>query len=415
MVENEKFKWVFRSRFRRHAFGWKSQPAIQRIKEAIAEIKKVARKDPTLAGEGAVVFFERLSPAIEHVDSSSGYIGNTVNWSIEQLAPIISAAPIDDKTRHKWLERLWEAYINDGIPYLDYLPEYWGDFCSSKEIASKWADDLMDTVKLSFHPEKRGYFKGTTVCFSALLKAQRYQELLDLLTLDRLKFWHYQQFAVKTLAALGKIDEAIAHAEICRQTLNTSSVAVSRLCEEILLAGSRIEEAYLHYAIEANLSNSNLSTFRAIAKKYPQKEPAEILNDLVESTPGQEGKWFATAKELKLFEIAIQLANITPCDPRTLTRAARDYVDSNPAFAMAAGQCALHWLVEGYGYEITSIDVLDAYTYTMHAGQKIGQASAVQANLRNILLSKLNENNFVTKILSPYLVTSQTQFAELKV
>lgn len=32
-------KWQFTSRFRRHAFGWRSDAPVQRIKEAIAEIK----------------------------------------------------------------------------------------------------------------------------------------------------------------------------------------------------------------------------------------------------------------------------------------------------------------------------------------------------------------------------------------
>ena len=36
-------KWAFKERFRRHAFGWKSQPAITRIKQAVAEIKEVAK------------------------------------------------------------------------------------------------------------------------------------------------------------------------------------------------------------------------------------------------------------------------------------------------------------------------------------------------------------------------------------
>ncbi|WP_348234532.1 hypothetical protein, partial [Salmonella enterica] len=47
--KSEAHKWEFRARFRRHAFGWKSQPAIKRIKEAVSEIKKVARKDKLLA------------------------------------------------------------------------------------------------------------------------------------------------------------------------------------------------------------------------------------------------------------------------------------------------------------------------------------------------------------------------------
>jgi len=37
---SEAHKWEFKARFRRHAFGWQSQPAIVRIKQAIAEIKK---------------------------------------------------------------------------------------------------------------------------------------------------------------------------------------------------------------------------------------------------------------------------------------------------------------------------------------------------------------------------------------
>ena len=48
MAKAERHKWVFRARFRRHAFGWRSQPAIKRIKEGVSEIKKVARKDKVL-------------------------------------------------------------------------------------------------------------------------------------------------------------------------------------------------------------------------------------------------------------------------------------------------------------------------------------------------------------------------------
>ena len=58
-------KWEFKARFRRHAFGWKSQPAIQRVKQAVAEIRKVARKNAVLAADGAVSFIERVSPALE--------------------------------------------------------------------------------------------------------------------------------------------------------------------------------------------------------------------------------------------------------------------------------------------------------------------------------------------------------------
>ena len=52
-------KWQFKARFRRHAFGWRSQPAITRVKEAVSEINKVARIDKVLAAEGAVSFLAR--------------------------------------------------------------------------------------------------------------------------------------------------------------------------------------------------------------------------------------------------------------------------------------------------------------------------------------------------------------------
>ncbi len=37
-----KHRWVFNARFRRHAFGWRSQAAVTRVKEAVAEIKAVS-------------------------------------------------------------------------------------------------------------------------------------------------------------------------------------------------------------------------------------------------------------------------------------------------------------------------------------------------------------------------------------
>lgn len=60
-------KWQFTSRLRRHAFGWRSDTPIQRIKEALTEIKAVARKEPVLAAKGAVTLLEKLSPALDRV------------------------------------------------------------------------------------------------------------------------------------------------------------------------------------------------------------------------------------------------------------------------------------------------------------------------------------------------------------
>jgi hypothetical protein len=183
----EAHKWQFKARFRRHAFGWKSQPAIARIKQAVAEIKKVAKHDVLLAAEGAILFLECVSPALEQVDSSSGSIGTAVNNAVAELVPIIANAPADAKMRNAWLERLFDAYQEDDIPYIEGLGDHWGALSASKEVASAWADRLIDTVKLAWSPDPnlRGFFKGTTNCLSALVAAERYDDVLALLELAR--------------------------------------------------------------------------------------------------------------------------------------------------------------------------------------------------------------------------------------
>jgi hypothetical protein len=132
------YPWAFRARFRADAFGWKSQSAITRVREAVEELKNVAKNDPIVAADGAVVFFERVSAALAHVDSSSGAIGAAVNRAIEELVGVIAAAPADVKTREAWLERLYEALAADGIPHIELLADYWGELCVAKEIASRW-------------------------------------------------------------------------------------------------------------------------------------------------------------------------------------------------------------------------------------------------------------------------------------
>ena len=404
MAKAPAHKWTFRARFRRHAFGWKSQPAIGRVKEAVSEIKKVARTDPVLAAEGAVLFLEKLSPAIEQVDSSSGAIGTAVNNAVVALARIIATARVDAPTRGRWLDRLWQAYQDDDIPYIESLGDYWGELCASAEVASRWADRLIETCRMAWSPDSglRGYFAGTTNCLSALLAAGRHEELLALLGMAPCPMWHYRQYGVKALAAMGRKAEAIRYAEEGRG-LNDDPVEVARACEEVLLSSGLAEEAYGRYALVANRASTYLAWFRAVAQKYPQKPKAEVLADLVAYTPGEEGKWFAAAKSAKLFDEAIALANRTPCAPQTLTRAARDFEEKNPPFAVEAGMAALRWLVEGYGYEITGADVLAAYSHTMKAAQNAGCAEETRERIRTVVAAETFGDRFVTRFLGRYL------------
>lgn len=86
-----------------------------------------------------MLFLERVSPALAQVDGSSGAIGNAVNHAVEELAAIIAQALVSPATASAWADRL--------VPIVEMA----------------WSPD----------PERRGFFHGTTPCFSALLRAGR--------------------------------------------------------------------------------------------------------------------------------------------------------------------------------------------------------------------------------------------------
>ncbi|MFA5786391.1 MAG: hypothetical protein WDA71_05300 [Actinomycetota bacterium] len=396
-MKAEPHKWEFKPRFRRNAFGWRSQPAIQRVKQAVGEIRRVARKDPALGAEGAVILLERLSPALERVDSSSGAIGAAVNNAITELVPIIAGAPADPEAREDWLDRLWAAHEADQIPYIERLADHWGELCVSTEVASAWADRLLGVTRMALSPDKnlRGHFHGTSACLSALFHAERHAEIVGLLGVDTI--WPYKRWAVRALAAMGKKSEALRYAESCRGPW-TPDGEVDASCEGILLSSGLVDEAYERYGLVANRRATYLATFRAVAKKYPHRKADEILADLVVSTPGEEGKWFAAAKEAGLYDEALALASRSPCDLKTLTRAARDLAEKQPAFAVGVGLLALHWLVEGYGYEITGADVWTAYSATLNAAEAGRSVPETRERIRKLVEAE-PPGGFVAKIL----------------
>ncbi len=139
--------------------------------------------------------------------------------------------------------------------------------------------------------------------------------------MDPRPIWKCLIWGARALAARGQIDEAIAY--VRERALGTTSLeTIARFAEEVLLKAGRRAEAFDQFALLANQANSNLSTFRALARKYHELAPDKLLGHLIASTPSEPGNWFATAKTLKLFDRAIQLAWASPCNPKTLTRAA---------------------------------------------------------------------------------------------
>lgn len=393
-------KWEFSTRFRRSAFGWRSQLPVQRIKEAVREIKAAARKDKALGAEGAVLFLEKLAPAIENVDSSSGAIGTATNRAIDELVAIIADAPADAATRSNWLDRLWKAVEADGIGYLDEIPENWGRLCASQTMASYWADVFIEDVRFNWGDEESlgGYYVGTSACLSCLFHSGRYTELLELLNLSPNQSWHYRIWGTKALAATGRPDEAIRFAYSSRDAgLETYLFAAT--CEEILLSQGKIEEALYSFAVAANRRTTGLASFKAIIAKYPGKTPEEILTLLVDESPGHEGRWFAAAKSAGLLEEAAAIAEEFPTDPITLTRAARDFLTTNPGFSVKAGYAATRWLLDGYGHDILPTDIIAACTVTLLAAEQAGCLEEVKARMVRLIESPFRQGSYVAKLV----------------
>jgi hypothetical protein len=386
----QQFKWEFRSRFRTNAFGWKgSSLAIKRLDEAVKEIRK--SKDPILRAEGAILLFERLWPALQQIDSSSGALGTATNKAVHELVQFIIDAPCGDQIRAKWLERLWQAMEEDGVDFLFEVSERWGELCVDPVVASYWADELQPTLEYSW--VHGGYFRGGPACLSCLLKAQRHDEVLQLVDKAPYLTWSYRKYGVRALAESGKIGEAIQYAE-ASQGLNDGYSAIASACETLLLDAGQREEAYRRFALSSTTATTNLARFRALVKKYSEKDSRQILQDLIASIPGDEGKWFATAKSLANFELAASLAYASPVNIATLNRAARDFLEKKPDFSLAVALASLTWLAAGQYYEITGLDVYDSVRYALDASARVGCRKDTFQRIKSLIDSP-DTDNFV--------------------
>jgi hypothetical protein len=238
------------------------------------------------AGEGAVALFERLWPAFQDIDTSTGALGGAVSRTLEKLIPLLMDAPADEKTRRKWLERLFTAIQEDGVDYLAPLEDRWGEVCVFPESANAWVDSLMPTVRQVWSDHSTfSFMKGDHACLSCLLHLGRYQELNELLSLQAHPIWSTEQFGAEALARQGMTDAAIAFAE-ARRLDGYGEWQIIHFCERVLLEAGREEEAYREYGLLAADGNTYLSVFRATVKQYPKLNPRQVLLDLISTRGG---------------------------------------------------------------------------------------------------------------------------------
>jgi len=215
---------------------------------------------------------------------------------------------------------------------------------------------------------------GACACLSSLLAVGRHEELHELLSLLSYRFWPFDRFKAESLVRQGRTEEALRYVEAFRKkAYNVNSPAIDAFCERVLLEAGRREEAYTRYGLTTSVATTNLATFRNVRKKYPERDPEQILLDLI-AAQGVPGKWFAAAKDAGFLELALQCARDPSAEPATLIRAARDFADREPEFAAKASLRAIEHLLSGRGYEPTPLVMQLACQHLTKAAANCGLA-----------------------------------------
>jgi predicted RNase H-like nuclease len=89
-------------------------------------------------------------------------------------------------------------------------------------------------------------------------------------------------------------------------------------------------------------------------------------------------------------------------DHRTLIRATEDFAEKQPGFALNCGLMALYWICAGRAYEVTTGEVLTAYTQMLRAA-KIAQCTEAAMDQLRKTLESFPQERFVRAVLAPVL------------
>ena len=315
-----KHTWGFKRYLRANAFGWSSSPlACKRLGEATKDVMGIAKHNPVLAGDGGVALCERIWPAFQSVDSSTGALGTAVNKATAEMVSLLIGAPASDDVRRRWLDSLFKAAQEDGVDYLCNLRESWGRLCGSPNLAGEWADHTLSVVQRTFSErEAFAYTSCDSICLSCLLESGRYDDMRSLLDLARTRFWHSEKYWAEALKRQRQVDDALAYAEsLLKESINDGRFIV-QFCEALLIEAEHEEEAYKRYALMLQTEPTYLNRYRAIKRRYPNRDPRGILLDLIGVDDEDEpGHWFAAAFRSGYADIALDCAQQGVVDPKT--------------------------------------------------------------------------------------------------
>ena len=275
------------------AFGWRgSAKAIDRLNLAGSEIRAVNRADPVTAAEGVVVLAERIWPAFEHIDTSSGALGSAVRRTLENLVPVLIASPADELTRAHWLERLRQAILDDGVDYLAPISDRFGEIAAFPTLIRLHGYRDLDLIRQAWADHARfSHVATATLTLSCLLEAGRHDELLALVEVRKTRLWFDETFAAEALLRQGREEAALARAvgllDGDRQPWGRHEIA--RFCEAILVRQGKADEAYRRFGLPTAAGNTWLAMWRNLVRRYPDRDARSLLEDLI-ALHGRKGK-----------------------------------------------------------------------------------------------------------------------------
>jgi DNA segregation ATPase FtsK/SpoIIIE-like protein len=87
----------------------------------------------------------------------------------------------------------------------------------------------------------------------------------------------------------------------------------------------------------------------------------------------------------ELNRVEYSAKSLLPISP---VRAARDYLDTKPEFAFGSAMAALRSLSEGWGYAVTSTDVVEAYHRAMEAASRLNKIDDVTDQILQLVEAK---------------------------
>ena len=101
---------------------------------------------PTVPG-GRIGPFSPHIADFEQIDTSTGALGTVVNKTLDELIPILIAAPADEPTRARCIERLIDSSQDDWVDRLSPLSKQFDSVAVYPALMNRLADDTVGIVR----------------------------------------------------------------------------------------------------------------------------------------------------------------------------------------------------------------------------------------------------------------------------